>query len=345
MAEISTSTMKIVSKVKQFLSTPKTDVAEASKPQAERKFRHLRTYVHSQNQDFDFDEITLEQLQELERQVYDRFQIGMFGFGIKSVRPEVFAEEYSPTWERFVEIHHKHAQSIREFGFAFLGQDPDGKALADFNFFQLQISLRGKYASDETFHNRKATLRSHGCSPHDFEVFSKLAVKCLGLRSKAIPKPTQSEDLYSKWKHASQNPDLFDLIDATMKAAKHDLALKAAVGLVESRLREKCVSLGRTEASHQTGADLAVTAFHKDTGCLTPPWPIATEAVHGTFLLFNGFFSYLRNAYAHHTVVMGKDITAVLECLLTCEFLLLLISKSTTRPQAPIVPKTPLPLP
>ena len=95
--------------------------------------------------------------------------------------------------------------------------------------------------------------------------------------------------------------------------------------------KEKCLAAGRNEAQHKTGADLAIIAFNKQNGCLNPPWPIATEAQQGVQLMFQGFFMYLRNAFAHNVVVMGEDKSSVFECISTCEFLLNIIEKSTVR--------------
>ncbi len=72
-------------------------------------------------------------------------------------------------------------------------------------------------------------------------------------------------------------------------------------------------------------------AYHRDQGCLTPPWPLATEANTGAQLMFQGFFMYMRNAYMHHSVVMGTDESAVYDLLATCEFLLKVIDSSTKR--------------
>ena len=130
---------------------------------------------------------------------------------------------------------------------------------------------------------------------------------------------------------AIRNPDLAASVSGALATRRYEEAMQNAVILVESKLRDKCVWAGRNDAKTVTGNDLAVIAYHPDTGCLRPPWPVAANAEQGAMQLFMGFIQYLRNAFGHNAVVMGGDKSSVSELLAFCEFLLRIIEKSTKR--------------
>lgn len=125
--------------------------------------------------------------------------------------------------------------------------------------------------------------------------------------------------------------ELANLIDSDMKSRQFDAAVRAAAILVETRLKAKCISAGAQDAAGLSGVGLVGRAFHKDNGCLTPPWPIATEVIDGAHQLFRGFVLYVRNATAHNTEFMGKDLSAAIDLLMLCQSLLRIIDASKNR--------------
>lgn len=178
----------------------------------------------------------------------------------------------------------------------------------------------------------RITLSSIRCSKDDFALFQQIAADCLKIQIFPDMQHTFSDTLIKQnCDNALNNPILREQISSSIYSGKYDTALRTAFAILEDSLRQKCISAGRSEAKNQTTADLAVTAFHKDRGCLIPPWPVAIEAAQGAQLVFQGLFLYLRNAFIHNATIMGDDRTAVFECLMTIEFLLRVIEKSIIR--------------
>ncbi len=138
-------------------------------------------------------------------------------------------------------------------------------------------------------------------------------------------------NVFHEYTQTISNKKLRSLTEANMRTHNYDAALSNAGTMIESELREACISAGNNQAKGQTGDNLAVTAYGEANGCLTPPWDIATQACKGTQLLFQGFFAYIRNAYNHHAVVMGGSRDNIVEFLKGCEFLLNIIDHSSPR--------------
>ncbi|MGD0650474.1 MAG: TIGR02391 family protein [Verrucomicrobiia bacterium] len=178
----------------------------------------------------------------------------------------------------------------------------------------------------------KITIDGYGCNREDFAEFLSTAVNSLGLE-KYPGRASEFDDsvIEQDYERIVGNPAVRNQIMASVAGHNYDAALRTASSILEDKLRQRCIAAGRLEAAKQTGVDLAVTAFHKDRGCLKPPWPVSAEPETGAQLMFQGFFMYLRNAFMHNTVVMGEDRTAVFECLMTCGFLMSVVEASTIR--------------
>jgi len=120
------------------------------------------------------------------------------------------------------------------------------------------------------------------------------------------------------------------LISGAISTRQYELAIKAISGLVESTLRDKLESFGVSEASSSAGVELAKLAYNKSNGHLSPPWPIAKESYEGTYLLFSGFFLWIRNGFHHKTKVF-KSKEGILELLTLSCSLLRIINLSAKR--------------
>ncbi len=234
-------------------------------------------------------------------------------------------------WPGLVELEQRLQQGqLRKFTMSF-GRPPLKPKTHDHFFPELEFVSR---ASDFSEDKAWPRISLHGCRCHrkDFLLFREIAVRVLELTVHPEHE-TEFEDGHICYlcRNASLDEVLWSHIEGSLSTRQFDVAIKAAIGVVETRLRERCVALGRIEAQKQTGSDLAVTAYHKDSGCLTPPWPLAAEAIHGAQMTFQGFFLWIRNAYAHHATVMGKNRSAVFETLMYCQFLLRILEESTER--------------
>lgn len=178
----------------------------------------------------------------------------------------------------------------------------------------------------------RVTVEGQGCWQQDYVCFMDTAVQQLGLTlHQDYPFELENSTVKAHYRRVSSDSAIFATIHGSLEAGQYDTALRTAASLIEDALRQKCIACGREEAKTQQASDLAVTAFHRDNGCLEPPWPVAVEAQLGAQMMFQGFFKYLRNAFAHNAIVMGDDRSAVLECLMLCEFLLKLINGSRQR--------------
>jgi hypothetical protein len=276
-----------------------------------------------------FKEITPEnllQLLEAMKLEYPRLRFGRIE--VKFVASSGREKLYNTTFKNFVSLWRDNKAIIRNYSAYLSLVNMGGDALNDHVCFFVQQSLRNKAGAPDGH----LALGAVGCYEHAFNHFVQTAAAVLSVE--LAPPPGSSwhrERLRERWKREHVDIELVTHVSGAIDAGQFDTALKAAIGVVESRLRQRCIAAGNAAAADQAGADLAVTAYHRDRGCLIPPWPVATEASHGTQLMFQGFFLYLRNAYMHNASVMGADESAVYDALATCEFLLKVIDGSTRR--------------
>lgn len=222
-------------------------------------------------------------------------------------------------------IFEKRLQLLRKYEYTVAGRN---YLKRDSAYITIEITRhkRGRDCQAEI------ELAGWGCSKRQFDDFAQFFADRFNI-SEILPEsdPLDIQGIEQRWLPKFVDPELVKQCSGAMEARQFDTALKAALVVVESRLRKKCINSGCKEASESAGADLAVLAFHSSKGCLVPPWPIATQASHGCQLLFQGFFLYFRNAIAHHSEVIGSDRTAVLELMVTCELMLKIIDNSTVR--------------
>ncbi len=276
-----------------------------------------------------YREIPPDELLVLRECLNQRFGVEMHCHQVESVRPEVFKWDLSPSWTKFNDLWGKHRGSFRRFTFYFYGGKRSDSSSIDRIQFGLQVVMRRKFGAEA---DRRIRLSGIGCERSDYERFVGIATSVLHLR-KAPPAGMDWDDvaLDERVSAGIINADLVDAISGALGARRYEEAMQNAVILVESKLREKCLSAGGDDAQNATGNNLAVIAYHPDTGCLRPPWPVAVNADQGVMQLFMGFIQYLRNAFGHNALVMGGDKSSVFELLAFCEFLLAIIEKSTKR--------------
>jgi hypothetical protein len=276
-----------------------------------------------------YRDISIQELEKFISTVKTRLETGLGRIDIRSIEPEEFNREYNASWEKFRSIFLDYYKSIRTYSIYFSSQKMGGRAPADFVFVKIVVCLQGKFGEDT---GKEIELCGCACYPNTYKTFVEIAVQELSLKEAPPPgMDFEDESILHRWQSGTKDSSLITLTEGAIKTKQYDVAVKAAISLVESRLREKCMAAGSSNAKHQAGPDLAVTAYHKDKGCLDPPWAIASEAQQGAQLLFQGFFFYLRNAYAHHSVVMGSDKSTAYECLAICEFLMKIVEKSVPR--------------
>lgn len=218
--------------------------------------------------------------------------------------------------------------TIRSYVAYLTTRDMKGDAPADHVHYCVVQELRDKAGVEAG----ALSLSAYGCGETSFLEFVDVARSALGIELAPPPGSTwERERLRARWLREHIDSELVSHISGAIDAGQFDTALKAAIGVVESRLRRRCVAVGCTAALELAGADLAVAAYHKERGCLVPPWPLAVEAAHGSQLMFQGFFLYLRNAFMHNATVMGPNDAAVYDLLATCEFLIKVIDSSAKR--------------
>ncbi len=246
---------------------------------------------------------------------------------VKSIVPQVFDSKCRITFKEFLKITRKHHESLRKYTILFLGEHYKGGAYASLG---LTVTLRSKYG-DKDDKEKCIEIIGYGCPEYSFNEFVDFTIQELQLKKFHETNDLKDKNIIHRYDSSVLNPEILHLANPSIRSGHYDSALKLIISLVETKLKEKCLAAGRNEAQHKTGADLAIIAFNKQNGCLNPPWPIATEAHQGVQLMFQGFFMYLRNAFAHNVIVMGEDNSSVFECISTCEFLLKIIEKSTVR--------------
>ncbi len=274
-----------------------------------------------------YKEIKIEELVKYADKVNIRFGTNTLLEYVKSIEPQVFDSEYRISVKKFLKLVQKYHKSLRKYTIIFQGEYFKGNCYA---YLGIKVILRSKYG-DKDDKEKCVEITGYGCRESSFNEFVDFTIEELQLKKFYETTDSESKSIIDRYDASIINPDILYLLNPLIRAGHYDSALKLVVSLVETKLKEKCLAAGRNEAQHKTGADLAVLAFNKQNGCLNPPWPIATEAHQGVQLMFQGFFIYLRNAFAHNVVVMGEDNSSVFECISTCEFLLNIIEKSTVR--------------
>lgn len=288
-----------------------------------------KLYLHlpSYNLKCQYKEIKIEELIKYADKVNIRFGTDTLFEQVKSIEPQVFDSKYRITFKEFLKISQKHYKGLRKYSILFHGEHFKGDAYACLG---LKVTLRSKYG-DKDDKEKCIEITGYGCPEYSFNEFVDFTIEELQLKKFHETKDFKDKSIINRYDASILNPEILHLANPSVRSGHYDSALKLIISLVETKLKEKCLAAGRNEAQHKTGADLAIIAFNKQNGCLNPPWPIATEAQQGVQLMFQGFFMYLRNAFAHNVVVMGEDKSSVLECISTCEFLLKIIEKSTVR--------------
>lgn len=277
-----------------------------------------------------YKEIKIEELIKYADKVNMRFGTNTLFEYVKSIEPQVFNSEHRITTKRFLKLVQKYHKSLRKYTIVFQGEHFKGYCYAHLG---IKVILRSKYGDkdDKDDKEKSVEITGYGCNEYSFNAFVDFTLEELQLKKLHETTDSKGKSIISRYDASILNPEILHLANPSIRSGHYDSALKLVISLVETKLREKCLAAGRNEAQQKTGADLAVLAFNKQNGCLNPPWPIATEAHQGVQLMFQGFFMYLRNAFAHNVVVMGEDNSSVFECISTCEFLLKIIEKSTVR--------------
>ena len=271
--------------------------------------------------------VSLEQITAIEAETKLRLKAGIASLEIRPKTPPAFKDSFAATWKDFTNIWKNYPKEIRKFDVVFSGEKFTRRA--DTVCVELFVRNQGHYGEA---HEKEIILRGYNCYKHDFEVFCSICEKQLNLNK--APKrgfDMQHGRLIEQVESMIESPALATAIKGALAHKNYDEAIRSAMVMVEDELRKKCLSVGASGAAGQTGADLAKTAYHDASGCLIPPWPIATSALDGAHLLFRGFFLYLRNAWGHSSVVMGSDHSAVTDCIAACQFFLKVIDKSTKR--------------
>jgi Protein of unknown function (Hypoth_ymh) len=237
-------------------------------------------------------------------------------------------DEARVTFGRYAELFATKPELVKNVRAYFAREDMRDSAPSAHDCFYLEQHQESSYGLE----GPRLEVGAFGVRPESFELFVSIVEGVLPTQRVAAHGLTLDDTrLRERFRSRWVDPDLMSHTSGAISARQYDVAVKAAIGVVETRLRAKCVAAGRAGAQALSGMDLAIEAFHKDRGCLVPPWPVATEAQAGAQLMFQGFFLYLRNAFAHHSVVMGNDTTSVYDVLAMCEFLLKVIDKSTVR--------------
>ncbi len=286
-------------------------------------FLHLPKY----NLKCQYKEIKIEELIKYADKVNIRFSTNTLFEYVKSIEPQIFDSEFRITVKKFLKLAQKYHKSLRKYTIIFQGEHFKGLSYAHLG---IKVILRSSYG-DKDDNEKCVEIIGYGCPEYSFSAFVDFTLEELQLKRFHETTDSIGKSIINRYDASIINPDILHLINPSIRAEHYDSALKLLISLVETKLKEKCLAAGRNEAQHKTGAELAVLAFNKQNGCLNPPWYIATEAHQGVQLMFQGFFMYLRNAFAHNVVVMREDKSSVFECISTCEFLLNIIEKSTIR--------------
>jgi hypothetical protein len=271
--------------------------------------------------------VSLEQIKAIEREVDLKLRANLAELELRPKKPEAFKDLYGPSWKEFCGVWQKFPAEVRKFHVVFATGPMTCRA--DSVCVDLFVRNQGHFGEPN---EKEIELSGFNIREGDFKTFCQICESILGIkRAPAHGFDIPHRRLLEQVEAAISNASLRSVVNGPLSHKDYDGAIRSAMVVVEDQLRQKCLANGGSAAATQTGADLAGTAYHTSNGCLNPPWPIATSAHDGAHLVFRGFFMYLRNAWGHNTVVMGGDESAVLDCLATCQFLLVVISRSTKR--------------
>lgn len=296
--------------------------ALASEPERWAKFTMYNKHYY-----YDLVPITWEQILKLRTEFLEQLRFKMMPATIKPfiIRP-AFEDIYGPSWRKFEELFHEYQNRIRKYEFELTKRCGLTK---DESKFGIEVRIKGTPDQTTRGHSYPSIgIMNYWRGASDFEAARKLLEKILNLQ---FSEEQLQEDLLARFSYSIVNEELKGKVCRAMEHHDYDSAMSGASVLVEAKLRHKCLGVGGTSANGQTGVNLAVTAYHESKGCLNPPFTVATQASHGVFLIFQGFFHYIRNAYGHHSTVMGKNRECIIEFLNLCESLLKIIEKSTKR--------------
>jgi hypothetical protein len=275
--------------------------------------------------------IDLDEIKKLETEFQNRLNFVMKPDEVRPfrIRPDfkdtkVTVKELS--WDKFREVFIRYQSKIRKYSFTLTEQN-------ERNSFRrrYEITIRIKENAYETTpHSYYPSIEILAWREEDYEFdrIRKVFEETWGL---SFSEYQLQRDLVRRYLHSIANGELKNKVSKAMENHDYDLAMSAASIFVETKLREKCLSVGAVLAKNQTGVDLAVTSYHEEKGCLSPPFNVADRASHGVFLIFQGFFHYIRNAYGHNTVIMGNDRECIIEYLNFRETLLKIIETSRKR--------------
>ncbi|MBK9188059.1 MAG: hypothetical protein IPM33_03790 [Phycisphaerales bacterium] len=194
------------------------------------------------------------------------------------------------------------------------------------------VTIRVQFKEKDGSESRRISVSGYGCHAGDYQKFIDLCIDAWNTAVVAPPGLTMAQYALSllyneKMFNADLGPDTTPLVNRR----QYDAAVRNMAVLIEASLRQKCIDAGEVRANNQTGCTLAVTAFHPETGCLRPPWPVADDACKGMQLLLMGYFQYIRNAWAHNAVVVGEDACGVHELLHLSNAIYTLIKSSAPR--------------
>jgi len=274
--------------------------------------------------------IDLDEIKKLETEFRNRLNFVMKPDDVRPfrIRPD-FKDEIGIkglSWDKFREVFIRYQSKIRKYSFA-LGEQNQRNSFRK----KYEITIRIKENAYETTpHSRYPSIEILTWQEEDymFDRIRKVFEETWGL---SFSEYQLQRDLVRRYSHSIANGELKDKVSKAMEHHDYDLAMSAASVFVETKLREKCLSVGAVLTKNQTGVDLAVASYHEEKGCLSPPFNVADKASHGVFLIFQGFFHYIRNAYGHNTVIMGNDRECIIEYLNFCETLLKIIETSRKR--------------
>jgi hypothetical protein len=274
--------------------------------------------------------LTVDNLKQIVELIKLRFNVGAFGWTLKSVRPERLGDSTRFNVEKIYDAIEKKTDIIRTYDIRFCHPNIGSKALANFASLGIIVTARSKFGDNDE-NEKVIELIGLNCSERDFGYFKKAIFEVVKLEKYYAPGTDMYDDLLARFiKSDFIDNESRTLIDGAISSRQYELAIKAISGLVESTLRDKLESLGVEEASWSAGIELAKLAYNKINGYLSPPWSIAKESHEGVYLLFSGFFLWIRNAFHHQTKIFTSK-EGILELLTLSCSLIRIINLSTKR--------------
>lgn len=279
---------------------------------------------------FAYVPLIVANLRQIVELVELRFNVRAIGWTLKSVRPERFGDHSRFDVNKIYEAIEKSPDIIRTYAIVFTSTKLGSKALGDFASLEITVTARSKFGDNDE-NEKVIELQGLNCAEGDFRYFKKAIFEVVKLEKYYAPGTDMYDDLLANFiKSDFINNESKTLISGAISTRQYELAIKAISGLVESTLRDKLESFGVSEASSSAGVELAKLAFNKNNGYLSPPWLIAKESHEGAYLLFNGFFLWIRNGFHHKTKVFTSK-EGILELLTLSCSLLRIIKLSTKR--------------